>query len=88
MTLEETYQWLIQLGQIVAVITAIVVATYKTTSVYYKLRERVKVLEKADEYHKEQLDRQRQESSEITKLFRDIGIKIIIEKSSKSDENG
>jgi hypothetical protein len=57
LTLEETYQWLIQLGQIVAVITAIVVATYKITNVYYKLRERVKVLEKANEYQKEQLVR-------------------------------
>ena len=88
MALETTYQWLIQLGQIIAVVAAIVVATYKITSAYHNLRERVKVLEKADEYYKEQLDRQRQEISDITKLFRDIGIKIIIEKSSEGDKNG
>jgi hypothetical protein len=88
LALETTYQWLIQLGQIIAVVAAIVVATYKITSAYHNLRERVKVLEKADEYYKEQLDRQRQEISDITKLFRDIGIKIIIEKSSEGDKNG
>lgn len=88
MVLDPLYQSLIQIGQAAGIIIAIIVATYKITSVYYKLRERVKVLEKAIDYHKEQLNNQRQEVSDMTKLFRDTGINMITEAYKRSGSNG